>query len=344
MLVSVLFVTLLASANAFTAPMSNRVAFAASTTMPARSNVNLMMAQENEEESSNLSVPAVSATTAAIWASLSTSALADSPDWGIFEGRIGSLLHPTMMVSLLTFSVWTAVLGFQWRRQRTIGDDISKLKKTIPDLGGASSVSEAVTAAKAAESPDNAMISKLQAALSVEDEVKTMQVERKELAAKAPKDQHFSQGATLALLGTVFAIEVCKNGLFMGENSTCSVVLDGNFLTFSSSFVYRDPSTLTLVPASFSLDLTCMLVLDWSASGPWQPPWFLPCKRVTTLPVTSTLVLISQELVCSCGKLHPASQFYTRFLKRPSFPDFRQRSRYLDQTSYSSTFCCTRKL
>lgn len=216
MLLSVLFVSLLASANAFTAPMSNRVAFVASTSMPVRTNVNLMMVQENEEKSSDLSLPAVPAMTAAIWASLSTSALADSPDWGIFEGRIGSLLHPTMMVSLLAFSVSTAILGFQWRRQRTIGDDISKLKKTIPDLGGASSVSEAVTAAKSAESPDNALISKLQAALSVEDEVKAMQTERKELAAKAPKDQHFSQGATLALLGTVFAIEVCKNFLSIG--------------------------------------------------------------------------------------------------------------------------------
>jgi hypothetical protein len=213
---SVLLVSLLASANAFTAPMSNRVAFVTSTSMPARSNVNLMMAKENEEESSALSVPAVSAMTAAIWTSLSTSALADSPDWGIFEGRIGSLLHPVMMISLLTLSVSTAVLGLEWRRQRTIGDDISKLKKSIPDLGGASSVSAAVTAAKAAESPDNALISKLQAALSVEDEVKAMQAERKELAAKAPKDQHFSQGVTLALLGTVFAIEVCKKGLLIG--------------------------------------------------------------------------------------------------------------------------------
>jgi hypothetical protein len=209
MLVSVLFVSLLASANAFTAPMSNRVAFvtSTSTSMPARSNVNLMMGQENEEESSGFSVPAVPAMTAAIWASLSTSALADSPDWGIFEGRIGSLLHPVTMISLLALSVSTALLGFDWRRQRTIGDDISVLKKSLPALGGAASVSEALTAARAAESPDNAMISKFQAALSVDDEIKAMQAERKELSAKGPRDQHWNQGVTLALIGTVFAIE-----------------------------------------------------------------------------------------------------------------------------------------
>jgi hypothetical protein len=217
MRLSVLFVSLLASANAFTtAPMSNRVASMASPSMPVRSNVNLMIAQENKEESSGLSVPAVPAMTAAIWASLSTSALADSPDWGIFEGRIGSVLHPVMMISLLALSVSTGILGLEWRRQRTIGDEISALKKSMPDLGGASSVSEAVIAAKAAESPNNALISSLQAALSVEDEVKAMQTERKELAAKGPKDQHFSQGVTLALLGTVFAIEVCNNDWLIG--------------------------------------------------------------------------------------------------------------------------------
>lgn len=99
-----------------------------------------------------------------------------------------------------------------------------------------------------------------------------------------------------------------------------SFVLVGNFLTFPHSFVCRDPSTLTLAPASFSLDLTCMLVLDWSASGPWQLPAFLPCKRVTILHVTSTLVLIPQELVCSCGKLPAESQFCSKFLKRLSGP------------------------
>jgi predicted lipid-binding transport protein (Tim44 family) len=215
---SVLFVSLLASANAFTAPMRNRAAFVASTAMPTRSNVNLMMAQkqQNEEESSGFSVPAIPAMTAAIWASLSTSALADSPNWGVFEGRIGSLLHPLTMGSLLVLSVSTALLGFDWRRQRTIGDDISELKKSIPALGGASSVAEALTVAKAAESPDNAVISKLQAALSVEDEIKAMQAERKELSAKGPRDKHFNQGVTLAFIGTVFAIEVCKNGLLIG--------------------------------------------------------------------------------------------------------------------------------
>jgi hypothetical protein len=67
-----------------------------------------------------------------------------------------------------------------------------------------------LTAAKAADPTDSALIAKLQAAVPVDAQIKEIQVERKELAEKAPKDKHFSQGSMLALAGTVFAIEVCK--------------------------------------------------------------------------------------------------------------------------------------
>lgn len=212
MRVSVLIVSLLASANAFTAPVSHRAAFGVSqnNAFPSPAASQLMMAspeQQNEEESS-VSVPAVPAMTAAIWAALSTSASAAGPDWGIFEGRTGSLLHPVMMFGMLALSVSTAFLGFDWRRQRTIGDDINALKKQLPDLGGAATVADALATAKAAETPDNAYIAKLQSATSVESEIKELQAERKELSAKGPKDKHFSQGALLAFLGTAFAIEV----------------------------------------------------------------------------------------------------------------------------------------
>jgi hypothetical protein len=206
MKLSLLLISALAAADAFTAPAprSTKATFIAGRV--SSRNVELMMAQENEESTNDLA--AVPAVTAAIWALTSTSAMAAGPDWGIFEGKTLSLLHPVMMVSLLAFSVSTAVLGFEWRRQRTLGDEISSIKKTLPDLGGASSVAEALTAAEAAEARDGALVSKLQSAIPVEAQIKDLQVERKDLAAKGPKDQHFSQGALLAFLGTSFAIEV----------------------------------------------------------------------------------------------------------------------------------------
>lgn len=136
-------------------------------------------------------------------------ASAAGPDWGIFEGRTGSLLHPLMMGGLLAFSLSTAFLGFDWRRLRTIGDDISALKRTLPTLPeGVSTVKAALDLAQAAETKDLAYISTLTSALETEQNIAALQDERKQLSQKAPRDKHFSQGALLAFLGTAFAIEV----------------------------------------------------------------------------------------------------------------------------------------
>jgi hypothetical protein len=129
---------------------------------------------------------------------------------GLFEGKTGSLLHPVMMIGMLTLSVSTALLGFEWKRQRTIGDDISSLKKTLPDLGGAASVSDALVAAKSAESPDRSLLSKLETALPIDAQIRDLQNQRKELVAKGPRDKHYGQGAWLAFIGTCFAIEVSE--------------------------------------------------------------------------------------------------------------------------------------
>ena len=145
--------------------------------------------------------------TATVWGASAQVVLADSPDWGIFEGRIGSLLHPFTMGSMFLFSLYTAYLGFQWRRQRTLGDEISALKKSIPNLDGADSVSVALARAKDAN--DLYKINSLTAALEIEAQVNSLLAERKSLAEAGPRDKHFQQGALLAFIGTVFAIEVC---------------------------------------------------------------------------------------------------------------------------------------
>jgi hypothetical protein len=111
------------------------------------------------------------------------------------------------MLSLLAFSVYTATLGFAWRRQRTMGDEISALKKTLPDLQGAATVQAALTAAKSAESVDTTRINTLTAAVSTQTQIDGFLAERKELAARNPRDQHFSQGALVAFIGTCGAME-----------------------------------------------------------------------------------------------------------------------------------------
>jgi hypothetical protein len=200
MKLSLLLLSGVAVATAFTTPvpaLTNRI---------SRSTVGVMMADDDESSSTTANLAAVPAATAVFWALTSSSAMAAGPDWGLFEGKTLSLVHPIMMASMLVFSILTALLGFDWRRQRTIGDEISALKKTLPDLGGASSVAEAVAAAEASE--DSVLAAKLKGAAPIESQIKEMQAERKALAEKGPRDKHFSQGSRLALIGTVFAIEV----------------------------------------------------------------------------------------------------------------------------------------
>ena len=110
------------------------------------------------------------------------------------------------MAGMLGLSISTALLGFDWRRQRTIGDEISTLKKQIPNLGGASSVAEAIAAAQAAE--DTILAARLQGSLAIEAQIKDLQNERKTLSEKGAREKHFSQGSLLVFLGTLFAIEV----------------------------------------------------------------------------------------------------------------------------------------
>lgn len=130
---------------------------------------------------------------------------APSPDWGVFEGKTGSILHPVMMGSMFLFSLSTAWKGFQYRRQRTMGDEIKELKRTLPSLGGASSLSDAIASAQEAE--DFSLASKLQGAMPIQQEIDTLVAERKNLSSLNLRDGHYSQGALLAFIGTSFAIE-----------------------------------------------------------------------------------------------------------------------------------------
>jgi len=129
---------------------------------------------------------------------------AAGPDWGIFEGKTGSLLHPITMGSLFFLQISTALKGIKWRRQREIGDEISTLKKQMPKLPeGASSLNDAIAMGKEAGSD----VSVYQGALAIESQIANLTAERKELASQNNRESHYQQGALVAAIGTAFAIE-----------------------------------------------------------------------------------------------------------------------------------------
>jgi len=112
------------------------------------------------------------------------SALAASGEYGILEGRTVALIHPAVMFSLLASSLYSAYLGWQWRRTRQIGEEIRELRKLQPT--GAEGV---------VENP----------------ELLAKEKERKELLAGKFKDKHEWMGALILASGTGIAIEGAVN-------------------------------------------------------------------------------------------------------------------------------------
>jgi hypothetical protein len=71
-------------------------------------------------------------------------AFAKGGEFGIFEGRIVSLAHPTVMAALYAATLYAGFTGLQWRQLREIGGKVSALKKLqqglapeIPEQDGA---------------------------------------------------------------------------------------------------------------------------------------------------------------------------------------------------------------
>ena len=170
----------------------------------------LYMQPENDpvsgESNSLESLPFAAAASAAMWSALPNMSMAAGPDWGLFEGKTGSLLHPIAMAGLLFYSLYTGYLGLQFRRQRELGSEISDLRKLLPKVEAAS-ISDALQQEDLAPSDKLA----LQKGLEVEAQISDLTAERKELSSKGLRDQHFNQGALLAFIGTFFAIEVSSS-------------------------------------------------------------------------------------------------------------------------------------
>jgi len=201
-----IILSLAVSASAF-APISSNARVASSAPLFVEKNTEVASFDPlnlSSDESNDFDFKPAMASLVAL-AALAPEANAAGPDWGLFEGRTGSLLHPIIMGGTFLLSCSAALKGFQYRRQRTMGDEIKELKKTLPSLNGASDLGSAIALAEEAE--DAVLASNLRAALPIQVEIDALVAERKELSGAKVRDSHYSQGALLAFLGTAFAIE-----------------------------------------------------------------------------------------------------------------------------------------
>jgi hypothetical protein len=85
-------------------------------------------------------------------------ALAVDGAFGILEGRTAALIHPIVMGSLFLATGYAGYLGWQWRRTRTIGEDIKALKAQLPKVA----VAAGEAAAPAPPSPLDSQIAALE--------------------------------------------------------------------------------------------------------------------------------------------------------------------------------------
>jgi len=135
---------------------------------------------------------------AAILAAQPEAAMAKGGAYGIWEGRIVSLAHPTVMALVYATSAFAAFSGWQWRRLRELGGEITALKA---ELKGPKAKLDALGEG---ESPPAALATQVK---ELEAQVEALTATRKELAGGDFRDKHYQAGALVLGLGTSFAIE-----------------------------------------------------------------------------------------------------------------------------------------
>jgi len=128
---------------------------------------------------------------------LPEAALAKGGQWGPLEGKASSLVHPFMMATLFLTTLYTGYLGWQWRQLRTVGADLTALKKKMPSASEEGEISPAHKAMQA--------------------EIDELTATRKELADGKFKDRHYQISALLLGSGIFFTAYGTFNTFFRAE-------------------------------------------------------------------------------------------------------------------------------
>ncbi|KAJ6831459.1 uncharacterized protein M6B38_349040 [Iris pallida] len=107
------------------------------------------------------------------------------------------------MGGLFFYTLWAGYLGWQWRRVRTIQDEINELKKQVkPPVPAAVAVgADGATT----EPPPAPPLS------PVEKKIKQLTEERKVLLKGGYRDRHFNAGSILLGFGVLEAVGGCFN-------------------------------------------------------------------------------------------------------------------------------------
>ncbi|CAN1235656.1 hypothetical protein LINPERPRIM_LOCUS4574 [Linum perenne] len=119
-------------------------------------------------------------------------AMAAGGELGILEGRSLALVHPIVMGGFFFYTLYAGYLGWQWRRVRTIQNEITELKKQLKP---------------AAVAPDGTPMESSDAGSSpVEAKIRQLTEERKELVKGGYRDKHHDAGSILLGFGVLESV------------------------------------------------------------------------------------------------------------------------------------------
>jgi len=136
--------------------------------------------------------------TAAVALALTPSeAWAKGGQWGPLEGKASSLVHPVMMFSFFFTMLYTGFLGWQWRQTRTMGADLSDLRKQLPKDEDPEKESATTKALKA--------------------QISQLDSERKALVKEGYKDKHHTLSSIILGGGIFFTTYGVFNTWFRAE-------------------------------------------------------------------------------------------------------------------------------
>lgn len=138
--------------------------------------------------------------------------LADSASYGVLAGRTASMLHPVSNFALFGTSLYSAYLGYQWRRQREIGEEIRTMNNELPTVSvgkvtapvkeTVDKLSEQIQSIQQQQNNDNnSLLQSLQRELTQvsslqekSDKIEELSKVRKSLVSANLKDKHFATG------------------------------------------------------------------------------------------------------------------------------------------------------
>ncbi|THU58486.1 hypothetical protein C4D60_Mb03t14790 [Musa balbisiana] len=131
-------------------------------------------------------------------------ALAVGGEFGILEGRTFALVHPVVMGSLFVYTLWAGYLGWQWRRVRTIQNEINELKKQVAP----------VVPTPVAAGADGGPPPPPPTPSPIEAKIQQLTEERKALLKGSYRERHFNAGSILLAFGVLEAVGGCLNTWF----------------------------------------------------------------------------------------------------------------------------------